>query len=366
MELVRKFEQLWNSATAPPDVFSFLRLQGASDSDHVLAVLLTDQQRRWLTDKPLRVEDYLAGLPDLPANVDWKLQLAIGEFEGRRNTARPLSFHEISSRFPDLSDTLRERLRQQMPDAIHRSAQMGPSYGGQASGLLQTVIKAQTGPSSTVTYITNNAIGVQQKGRYRLDRVLGEGAFGRVYLGFDEELQRQVAIKVPTKARFQKPEDADDYLAEARTVASLDHPHIVPVYDMGRTEDGSIYVVSKYIEGGTLEDRIKERASNDLRSRSRETSVGTILVAGFVRIRTRADKTEVSRLRLQDSRTHWRLCDVVRAKKSSSSSISSNSGCIRTERNRMPNWSRPCGNATAADCRRLSWCATTFRLRLPG
>lgn len=42
-----------------------------------------------------------------------------------------------------------------------------------------------------------------------------------------------------------------------RMVASLDHPHIVPVYDMGRTEDGSIYVVSRFIEGGTLEDRIK-------------------------------------------------------------------------------------------------------------
>ncbi len=110
---------------------------------------------------------------------------------------------------------------------------------------------------SMVSYISSTAIGVQQNGRYRLDRVLGEGAFGRVYLGFDEELQRQVAIKVPTKSRFQKPEDADDYLAEERMVASLDHPHIVPVYDMGRTADGSIYVVSKFIEGSTLDDRIK-------------------------------------------------------------------------------------------------------------
>jgi hypothetical protein len=108
-----------------------------------------------------------------------------------------------------------------------------------------------------VTYITGQAVGVGQKGRYRLDRVLGEGGFGRVYLGYDDELRRQVAIKVPTKERFQKPEDAEAYLSEARTVASLDHPHIVPVYDMGRTDDGSVYVISRFIDGRTLEDRIK-------------------------------------------------------------------------------------------------------------
>src|SRR5580658_9698546 len=58
-------------------------------------------------------------------------------------------------------------------------------------------------------------------------------------MGFDEELQWHVAIKVPTPERFQKPEDAEAYLAEARTVAGLYHPHIVPVYDVGRSNDGS-------------------------------------------------------------------------------------------------------------------------------
>lgn len=47
-------------------------------------------------------------------------------------------------------------------------------------------------------------------------------------MGFDDELEWQVAIKVPTPERFQKPEDAEAYLAESRTIASLDHPHIVP------------------------------------------------------------------------------------------------------------------------------------------
>jgi serine/threonine protein kinase len=101
-------------------------------------------------------------------------------------------------------------------------------------------VDAPAALASTVTYISSSGIGTQHKGRYRLDRILGEGAFGQVYLAFDEELQRQVAIKVPMKARFQKPDDAEAYLAEARTVASLDHPNIVAVYDVGRTDDGSI------------------------------------------------------------------------------------------------------------------------------
>ena len=103
----------------------------------------------------------------------------------------------------------------------------------------------------------------KQVGRYRLIRLLGEGGFGRVHLGFDEELQRHVAIKIPTPERFRNPGDAELYLAEARTVATLDHPNIVPVYDVGRTADGAIYVVSKFVEGPTLGDRIEERPAAD-------------------------------------------------------------------------------------------------------
>jgi serine/threonine protein kinase/formylglycine-generating enzyme required for sulfatase activity len=94
-------------------------------------------------------------------------------------------------------------------------------------------------------------------GRYRIERVLGKGGFGLVYLAHDEQLQRLVAIKVPHSNLVSRPEDAEAYLTEARTVASLDHPHIVPVYDVGSTDGFPCYVVSKYIEGSTLAQRIK-------------------------------------------------------------------------------------------------------------
>lgn len=76
-------------------------------------------------------------------------------------------------------------------------------------------------------------------GRYRVIRRLGQGGFGRVYLAHDEELDRPVAVRVPNQERvLKRPEDIEAYLAEARTLARLDHPHIVSVYDVGRTDDG--------------------------------------------------------------------------------------------------------------------------------
>jgi serine/threonine protein kinase len=98
----------------------------------------------------------------------------------------------------------------------------------------------------------------QQIGRYRIEKVLGKGGFGLVYLAHDERLDRPVAIKVPHAKLVSQREDAESYLIEARTVANLDHPGIVPVFDVGSTDEYPCYVVSKYIEGTDLAVRIKQ------------------------------------------------------------------------------------------------------------
>jgi serine/threonine protein kinase len=89
-------------------------------------------------------------------------------------------------------------------------------------------------------------------GRYEIRTVLGNGAFGTVLKAFDPELDRDVAIKVLRHELLKAPEAMDAYLAEAKALASLDHPGIVPVYDCGRTDDGLCYVVSKFVEGCDL------------------------------------------------------------------------------------------------------------------
>ncbi len=89
-------------------------------------------------------------------------------------------------------------------------------------------------------------------GRYRIQRQLGRGGFGVVYLAHDSELDRPVAIKLPHLHRIQDDADRRMYLTEARTLARLDHPSIVPVYDFGVIPDHRCFVVSKYIDGKDL------------------------------------------------------------------------------------------------------------------
>ncbi len=87
---------------------------------------------------------------------------------------------------------------------------------------------------------------------------LGAGSFGIVYLAQDDQLQRSVAIKVPHAKLVTTGTDAEAHLTEAHTVANLDHPHIVPVFDVGCTEEYPCFVVSKYIDGTDLASRLKQ------------------------------------------------------------------------------------------------------------
>ena len=96
-------------------------------------------------------------------------------------------------------------------------------------------------------------------GRYRIERLLGKGGFGLVYLARDEQLDRSVAIKLPYARLVSGPDEAHGYLAEARSVAALDHASIVPVHDVGSTDDCPFYIVSKYIPGTDLASSIGER-----------------------------------------------------------------------------------------------------------
>jgi serine/threonine protein kinase len=78
-----------------------------------------------------------------------------------------------------------------------------------------------------------------------------------VYKGHDYDLGRDVAIKVPHRHLVSRPDHTEAYLEEGRILAALDHPGIVAVYDVGRTDDGLCYVVSRFIEGSDLKQRLK-------------------------------------------------------------------------------------------------------------
>ena len=94
-------------------------------------------------------------------------------------------------------------------------------------------------------------------GRYVVGRQIGRGAVGAVYLATDEELGRKVVIKVPRHDRGSSPRLVRQMIHEARTVAGLRHPGIVPVHDAG-TQDGTFFVVLQFIDGVTLQESLQE------------------------------------------------------------------------------------------------------------
>ena len=96
------------------------------------------------------------------------------------------------------------------------------------------------------------ATGKVLNGRYRLDTLIATGGFAEVWRAFDTELQRIVAIKLPKPSRLAS---STNFITEARRVARLKHPGIGPVFDVG-TEDGRCFIVSEYVEGGSLADRL--------------------------------------------------------------------------------------------------------------
>jgi non-specific serine/threonine protein kinase len=96
-------------------------------------------------------------------------------------------------------------------------------------------------------------LGTVLNNRYRLDRELGQGGMGTVYMSYDQLLDRVVAIKVLT-SKSLGTEGKNRLLSEARAVAQLNHPNIVSVYDAG--EDSSQpYVVMEYLQGRSLHDQ---------------------------------------------------------------------------------------------------------------
>jgi WD40 repeat protein len=96
--------------------------------------------------------------------------------------------------------------------------------------------------------------GGGQIGRFRLGQLLGEGAYGRVFLAFDTLLDREVALKL-LRFASSEPRHVDRFEREARAAARLHHPHIVAVFESGRA-DGENFIASEYVPGQPLSARL--------------------------------------------------------------------------------------------------------------
>jgi serine/threonine protein kinase len=115
------------------------------------------------------------------------------------------------------------------------------------------------GPTSTSSVdIVRERLQRIIEGKYRIERLLGKGGMGQVFLAHDLTLEREVAIKVLPPDVAQDDQVVRRFQQEAKTAAKLDHPNIIPIYRV-ESEGGLNYFVMKYISGTSLEDLLEQK-----------------------------------------------------------------------------------------------------------
>jgi eukaryotic-like serine/threonine-protein kinase len=112
-----------------------------------------------------------------------------------------------------------------------------------------------TGPSPDDLFLR---LQTALAGEYSIERELGRGGMGVVYLAREVRLAREVAIKVLPPERAATPGLREQFLREAQMAARLSHPHIVPIHRVDETA-GFVYFVMAYVAGQTLAERVRER-----------------------------------------------------------------------------------------------------------
>src|SRR4051794_35826808 len=95
-------------------------------------------------------------------------------------------------------------------------------------------------------------------GRYSIDRELGRGGMGIVYLAREVHLDRLVAIKLLPPERAADESLRERFMREARLAAKLSHPNIIPIHSV-EERDGFVYFVMSFIDGETLSERVRSR-----------------------------------------------------------------------------------------------------------
>jgi tetratricopeptide (TPR) repeat protein len=124
--------------------------------------------------------------------------------------------------------------------------------------LLHRVLPRRKGAASASTGAGPDAT-FSRLGRFEIRGELGRGTSGIVFLAYDPQLCREVALKVPRVEALVNPEGRERFLREARAAAALDHPNVVAIYDVG--EAGPVcYIASAYCPGMTLAAWLKRRA----------------------------------------------------------------------------------------------------------
>lgn len=237
-------ERIYDSASGEVTFLSLVS-QGDGRDDETLAELIeADGRLRMARGKPVDLTRYLAALPDLyerPLSLDAAVDVALRALSGGAN-ATPAAVERLVADHPQAETVIREAA------ALNRAVVS-------TSGLHEQMQRQF--PVKDVPY-EFGPLMPDGESRYVLQKLLGRGAFGQVYLALDRQLSEEghtalVAIKILVIGTHS-PFARDRLIEEATKVRRISHPNVVQVIDRGVSDQNEDYIVYEYVDGGDLGD----------------------------------------------------------------------------------------------------------------
>jgi tetratricopeptide (TPR) repeat protein len=269
--ILNDFEAAWQRGDRP-SLDQYLRRTPTARSLALIELAHIDLEYRLRAGDPAPlVEGYFERYPTQLAEPEAALGLIVAEFNHRRGREAAVTRAEYLRRFPRFADQLPGLLKVSLrcphcativelldePPRVVTCPSCARTFpatpASRAATVTASAAKDLTGqPAARRACPFPPAGGLPALfGRYRVLKLLGQGAMGSVYLAHDTQLDRQVALKIPLFAAEDRPQQVERFYREARAAAGLRHPNLCPVHDVGEVE-GVPYLTMAYIEGKPL------------------------------------------------------------------------------------------------------------------